>query len=212
LPPLIVSQKRIERIRLTMPELPDDRAKRYQKDFKIPEYDSKVIATSKSNSDYFEQLVLKLQGIVEPKIVSNFFMTDILRVIKLQEEQKTESSVGHIPVSVEHSAILLKLQADGIISGRTAKDVFEIMLQENKSPDIIVQEKGFVQISDDSAVESICAQVLEENQDKLHEYLSGKEKLFGFFVGQAMKVSQGQLNPSKANQILKKLIDSHKKS
>lgn len=211
LPPLVVSEKRIEHIRLTMPELPDDRAKRYQKEFKIPEYDAKVISTSKANSDYFEQLVVKLKGIVEPKVVSNFFMTDILRVIKLQEEQLPNSATDHVPVSVEHSAILLKLQADGVISGRTAKDVFDIMLKEKKSPDLIVQEKGFVQISDDSAVETICSQVLEENQDKLKEYLSGKDKLFGFFVGQAMKLSQGQLNPTKANQILKKLIDSYKK-
>lgn len=209
LPPLVISDERIETIRSTMPELPEERAKRYQKDFKIPEYDSKVISASKSNSEYFEKLVFKLQGKVESKVVSNFFMTDILRVIKLQEEQ-TENASENIPVSVEHSALLLALQADGVISGRIAKDVFEIMLSEKKSPDLIVQEKGFVQISDDAAVEKVCAQVIDENQDKLTEFLNGKEKLFGFFVGQAMKLSQGQLNPAKANQILKKLIESRR--
>lgn len=209
LPPLVISDERIETIRSTMPELPEERAKRYQKDFKIPEYDSKVIAASKSNSDYFEKLVRTVQGKVEPKIVSNFFMTDILRVIKLQEEQ-TENVANLIPVSVEHSALLLTLQADGVISGRIAKDVFEIMLAEKKSPDLIVQEKGFIQISDDSAVEKFCAQVLDQNQDKLSEYLNGKEKLFGFFVGQAMKLSQGQLNPAKANEILKRLIEARR--
>lgn len=208
LPILVISDERIAKVHASLPELPEERSKRYQQDFKIPEYDSKVISSSKTNSDYFEQLVNTLKEKVDPKTIANFFMTDILRVIKLQEDTEKQNT---IPVSIEHCASLLELQANGSISGRIAKDVFEIMLLEHKSPETIVKEKGFSQISDDSAIEKFCLQVLDENQDKLQEYLNGKEKLFGFFVGQAMKLSQGQLNPAKANQILKKLIAERQK-
>ncbi len=208
LPALIVSQERIETIRQNMPELPEARAKRYQEAFSIPEYDAKVIAVNLENSKYFEALIKLVHDKVDSKIVSNFFMTDILRIIKQAAEQGDTS--GKSPISAEHSAELLMLQTDGTISGRTAKEVFEFMLADGKSPNEIVREKGFVQISDDSAIQKICEQVLEKNTDKLAEYLNGKEKLFGFFVGQAMKLSKGQLNPAKANEILKQLIDKKK--
>jgi len=210
LPPLIISQERIEKIRDNLPELPEARAERYEQTFQIPAYDAKVISASKANSDYFELLIQAINKKTDTKTVSNFFMTDLLRAIKVNAEN-SETASEFIPISVEHSAQLLILQTEGKISGRIAKEVFEIMLSENKSPIDIIHEKGFIQISDDSSVQKICEQVLDKNLDKLTEYLNGKEKLFGFFVGQAMKLSKGQLNPAKTNETLKKLINSRRK-
>jgi aspartyl-tRNA(Asn)/glutamyl-tRNA(Gln) amidotransferase subunit B len=104
----------------------------------------------------------------------------------------------------------LKLQLDGTISGRTAKEIFEEMCETKKSPDDIVKEKNLVQISDDDAISFICDSVINDNPNQLAEYLGGKEKLFGFFVGQAMKLSGGKLNPGKLNQILKEKIETRK--
>lgn len=115
-----------------------------------------------------------------------------------------------VPVPLEYSVSLLNLQASGTISGRIAKDVFEEMLETNQSPEEIVKTKNLIQISDDTSIAKICEQVLLENPNVLQDYLSGKEKLFGFFVGQAMKLSGGKLNPGKVNEVLKKLLDSRK--
>ena len=212
LPPLIVTQERIEYVKKLLPELPEERAKRYVDHFGLPEYDAAVISALKLSSDYYENLVKSLENIVSPKIISNFFMTDILRVIKLEAEKNGTSidEITAVPIILEHSTSLLKLQANGTISGRIAKEIFELVYSEKKSPEDLVREKGLIQISDETSIAKICEQVITENKEQFTEYLSGKEKLFGFFVGQAMKLSGGKLNPSKVNEILKRLIDAKK--
>lgn len=204
LPPLVVSQARIERIRQSMPELPEHKAERFVKEYQLPEYDARVITSSKRNSAYFEALVSALSKETDAKSISNYFMTDVMRAVKLAADKAgcSAEDLEHVPVSLEHSVSLLKLQLSGTISGRIAKDIFEEMLETGKSPDAIVQEKNLVQISDDDAIGFICDSVINDNPNQLAEYLSGKEKLFGFFVGQAMKLSGGKLNPAKLNQIL----------
>lgn len=210
LPPLIVSKERIEKIRAQMPELPEAKAQRFVRDYNLPEYDAKVITTSRVNSVYFEELVHSLKEKVDTKTISNYFMTDVMRALKLDAEAKGVSTdeLTEVPVPLAHSVTLLKLQVDGTISGRIAKEIFEEMLSSKKSPDDIVKAKNLIQISDDMSITLVCEQVISSNQAQLTEYLSGKDKLFGFFVGQAMKISGGKLNPGKLNEIMKKIIDS----
>ncbi|MES2614678.1 MAG: Asp-tRNA(Asn)/Glu-tRNA(Gln) amidotransferase subunit GatB [Bdellovibrionota bacterium] len=211
LPPLIVSQERIEKVRAQMPELPEAKAQRFTKDYGLPEYDAKVITASKVNANYFEALITAIEGKIETKTIANYFMTDVMRAIKMDAEAKGVSTdeLTEISIPLEHSVRLLKLQAEGTISGRIAKEIFEDMVHTKKSPDEIVKSKNLIQISDDMSIALICEKVVNENQEQLKEYLSGKEKLFGFFVGQAMKLSGGKLNPAKLNEIMKKIILSH---
>ena len=205
LPPLIVSPERIARIRAQMPELPEAKAQRFMDTFGLPEYDAKVITASRMNSSYFEKLAQALQGKLENKLISNFFMTDMMKAVKIEAEAKGVSTdeLTELPIPLAHSVSLLSLQADGTISGRIAKEIFEDMLSSKKSPEEIMKGKNLVQISDDSAIASICDEVIAKNQGQLAEYLAGKEKLFGFFVGQAMKMSGGKLNPGKLNDTMK---------
>lgn len=213
LPPLVISEERIEKVRQSLPELPEAKSARFVESYHLPEYDAKVITASKISSDYFEALVSALAQKVDAKTISNYFMTDILKAVKVTAEAQGISSdeLSEVPVPLSYSVTLLELQANGTISGRIAKEIFEEMLQTQKSPEQIMKEKNLVQISDESSIENICKQVIEGNQNQLQEYLNGKEKLFGFFVGQAMKLSGGKLNPSKLNEIMKKQILSFKK-
>jgi aspartyl-tRNA(Asn)/glutamyl-tRNA(Gln) amidotransferase subunit B len=212
LPPLIVSQERIQKVKASMPELPESKAARLINNYSLPEYDAKVITASRINSSYFEKLVKSLEGRVEPKAISNFFMTDIMRASKVYAENKGISidDLLEVPVPLAYSVSLLNLQASGTISGRIAKEVFEEMILTDNSPDEIVKSKNLVQISDDTSIAKICEQVIHENPEVLADYYSGKEKLFGFFVGQAMKLSGGKLNPAKVNEVLKKLLVAKK--
>lgn len=212
LPPLIVTKERIEMVHANMPELPESKAARLVSNYLLPEYDAKVITASRINFSYFEKLVKLLEGKVEPKTISNFFMTDIMRASKIFAENNGISidDLQEVPVPLTYSVSLLNLQAAGTISGRIAKEVFEEMILTNKSPDEIVKAKNLIQISDDTSIAKICEQVILENPKVLEDYYSGKEKLFGFFVGQAMKHSGGKLNPAKVNEMLKKLLELKK--
>jgi aspartyl-tRNA(Asn)/glutamyl-tRNA(Gln) amidotransferase subunit B len=212
LPPLIVTKARIEKVKNNMPELPESKAARLIQNYSLPEYDAKVITASRINSAYFEKLVKSLEGKIEPKLISNYFMTEIMRACKVYAEEKGISidELTEVPVPLEYSVSLLNLQAAGTISGRIAKEVFEEMMLFNKSPEEIVKSKNLIQISDNTSIAKICEQVINENPAILSEYYSGKEKLFGFFVGQAMKLSGGKLNPAKVNEVLKKLLDAKK--
>lgn len=212
LPPLIVSDERLERVRTAMPELPRVKAKRFVATMGLPEHDASVLTSSRRNSAYFEALVQKLGNLVEPKTISSYFLTELFRAIRIKADEQGVSSddLTEIPVSIEHSAELLTLQTKGVISGRTAKDVFEDMLATGKSPQKIVDEKGLVQVSDDGAISKIIDQVISENQKQLAELLAGNEKVYGFFVGQAMKLGGGKLNPGKVNEFLKAALAKQK--
>ena len=212
LPPLVVTKERIEKVIKEMPELPETKAARLIQNYNLPEYDARVITATRINSSYFESLLKLTEGKIEAKQISNYFMTDVMRASKVVAEKKGLSidDLTEVPVPLEYSVSLLNLQASGTISGRIAKDVFEEMLETNQSPEEIVKSKNLIQISDDTSIAKICEQVLLDNPNVLQDYLSGKEKLFGFFVGQAMKLSGGKLNPGKVNEVLKKLLDSRK--
>jgi len=161
-----------------------------------------VLTARKDIADYFETAV-RAGG--NAKAISNWVMGDVLRIVR--ERQLDEALVIHDwPVAPEHLAAMVKLVDDGTINGKIAKTVFEQMVSTGKSPDAIVAEQGLSQVSDSGAIDAAIAAVLDANPEKVAEYRAGKDKLFGFFVGQVMKATQGKANPGKVNEILKQRL------
>jgi aspartyl-tRNA(Asn)/glutamyl-tRNA(Gln) amidotransferase subunit B len=193
--PVIIESETIEELRNSLPELPDARFKRFTQEFGLPEYDAEVLTASREIADYFEEAL----GLYDnPKTISNWIMTELLR------EVKEEDDIATLSVTPERLAELLKLIDDGTISGKIAKDVFADMISSGKSAKEIVEDKGIKQISDESELEQIVAGILEKHPDEISRYKGGDQKLLGFFVGQVMKATQGKANPKVVNEILRK--------
>ena len=192
--PLELSDSQISGIRSDMPELPDQLVERLISEYGITKYDANVIAEEKEYVHYYENSAKNRDG----KLVVNWMTSELFGLLKKNNIQFNQN-----PISPNYLNELVELIENKTISGKIAKDVFEIMFATSKSPKMIVKEKGLEQVTDDSAIEVFVDQVINENKDKVKEYLSGKDKLFGFFVGQVMKVSQGKANPGLVNKILK---------
>jgi aspartyl-tRNA(Asn)/glutamyl-tRNA(Gln) amidotransferase subunit B len=202
LPPLVVADAWIAEIRDQLPELPDARCARFVREYGLPAYDADVLTTRKDVADYYEAAV----GIhPNPKAISNWVMGDVLRVVK---ERRLDDAlvIRNWPIPPAHIANLVRLIDAGQISGKIAKSVFEDMLESGADPAQVVAAKGLVQMRDDGPILAAIDTVLGANADKVAEYRSGKEKLFGFFVGQVMKETQGQANPQKLNALLKQRL------
>jgi aspartyl-tRNA(Asn)/glutamyl-tRNA(Gln) amidotransferase subunit B len=198
LAPLMVDKKWLEDIRLQLPELPDAKRARFVKDYSLPEYDAELLTSTIAMADYFEGCV-KLHN--QPKIISNWIMGDLARLLN-----ENNLDIKDSPINSKKLTDMLKLMDKGIISGKIAKVVFEEMFKTGKDPEAIVQEKGLVQVTDESEIEKVIDEVIKANPGQLAEYRSGKDKLFGFFVGQVMKESKGKANPARVNEILKKKL------
>jgi aspartyl-tRNA(Asn)/glutamyl-tRNA(Gln) amidotransferase subunit B len=196
--PLVIDSQWIEEIRASLPELPESKKERFIREYGIPEYDAEVLTTSKPLANYYE---VCLRHYPKPKIVSNWIMSELLRELK-----KDEREIEECPVPALHLSELLKLIAEGTISGKIAKSVFEEMYRSGKRAEEIVLAEGWVQVSDAAELEKIVEQVLATNSKEVEAYRKGKEKLFGFFVGQVMKATQGKANPQMVNEILKKKL------
>ncbi len=192
--PLELSDSQISEIRSDMPELPDQLVERLISQYGITKYDANVIAEEKEYVHYYENSAKNREG----KLVVNWITSELFGLLKKNNIQFNQN-----PISPNYLNELVELIENKTISGKIAKDVFEIMFATSKSPKMIVKEKGLEQVTDDSAIEVFVDQVINENKDKVKEFLSGKDKLFGFFVGQVMKVSQGKANPGLVNKILK---------
>ena len=192
--PLELSDSQISEIRSDMPELPDQLVERLISEYGITKYDANVIAEEKEYVHYYENSAKNRDG----KLVVNWMTSELFGLLKKNNIQFNQN-----PISPNYLNELVELIENKTISGKIAKDVFEIMFATSKSPKMIVKEKGLEQVTDDSAIEVFVDQVINENKDKVKEYLSGKDKLFVFFVGQVMKVSQGKANPGLVNKILK---------
>ena len=192
--PLELSDSQISEIRSDMPELPDQLVERLISEYGITKYDANVIAEEKEYVHYYENSAKNRDG----KLVVNWMTSELFGLLKKNNIQFNQN-----PISPNYLNELVELIENKTISGKIAKDVFEIMFATSKSPKMIVKEKGLEQVTDDGAIEVFVDQVINENNDKVKEYLSGKDKLFGFFVGQVMKVSQGKANPGLVNKILK---------
>lgn len=196
--PLVVEQSYIDQVRRELPELPSARAERFISALGLPEYDAHSLTQEKDIADYFEQ-VAKLSS--NPKASANWIMTDLVRELN---ESKTE--ITDSPVSAEHLAKMIQLIDKGTISGKIAKTVFTEMWASQKDPEAIVKEKGLTQITDTSAIEKMIDDIMSANPAQVAEFRSGKEKIFGFFVGQTMKASKGQASPELVNELLKKKL------
>ena len=199
LPPLVVENSWIEKIKNTLPELPDQKAARFVSEFGIPEYDAKVITSSKALAMYYEKAVEHAEG--EAKLVSNWLMTEVLRVLK-----ESEKEIEECPFSAEYLGSLVGLIKKGEISSKIAKTVFEEMSQSGKDPKEIIKDKGLVQISSPELIEAAVKKVMDASPKNVAEYRAGKEKLFGFFVGQVMKETKGMGNPAMINEVIRKML------
>ena len=195
--PVILTDEYIENIRQNLPELPEAKKKRYVAELGLTPYDAHVLTMDVETSAYFETAI-KGQ---DAKKVANWVMGDLFGYLN-----KNALSVSESPIKPEDLGALVGLIQDGTISGKIAKEVFEIMTQTGKAPAVIVEEKGLKQVSDTGAIEALIADILAANMDKVAEIKAGKDKLKGWFVGQIMKASQGKVNPALANQLLDKKL------
>lgn len=193
--PLTVEADLLSSIRAELPELPLSRARRFEADFGLPEYDATVLTEEKSLADYFEETATRSKN---PKAASNWIMVELLR-----ELNEAKLDVRQSPVCAEHLAGLIELIDAKAISGKMAKDVFLEMWKTSRSAPEVVRSLGLSQITDTSAIEKIVADVIAASPQQVADYRAGKEKLFGFFVGQVMKASKGQANPDLVNSVLK---------
>ena len=197
LPPLVLTPEYVEEIRKSLPELPSAKKQRYVTEFGIPEYDAGVITNDGEITQYFEKLIQKH----EAKLCVTW-----LTVEMMGRMNKLGINFENVKVSAEKLAELLDLIKSGEISGKIAKDVLDAMIESGESPASIVESKGLKQVSDSGALEKIIDEVIAKNQPSVDEYRSGKDRLFGFFVGQVMKESKGQANPGMVNDLLKKKL------
>ncbi len=197
--PVVLDEQYIADVRATLPELPDQKAARYIEQFGLPEYDAGVLTASRELGDYYEQVVTALAG--NAKLVANWVMGDLSAALNKEALDITASRI-----SAGALAGLLKRIVDETISGKIAKDVFEQMWAEGLDADAIIEAQGLKQITDSSAIDAVIEQVIAANPKQLADYRSGKDKLFGFFVGQVMKVTAGKANPAQVNDLLKQKL------
>jgi aspartyl-tRNA(Asn)/glutamyl-tRNA(Gln) amidotransferase subunit B len=201
--PVLVEQEWIDKVKKILPELPKERRNRFVQDFSLPKYDADVITAEKPVADYFENAVshLSAKNADAYKSVSNWVMTDVLRVVN-----ERHIAVSDFPVTPEHLSAMINLIIEGTISGKIAKDVFEEMLKTGEAPKAIIERKGLVQVSDTSVIEKAVDEVLARNVEQVEKYRAGKAQVFGFFVGETMKATKGKANPKIVNEILKKKL------
>jgi aspartyl-tRNA(Asn)/glutamyl-tRNA(Gln) amidotransferase subunit B len=197
--PLVIDEATIEQVRATMPELPEEKAARFVRDHGLSEYDAGVLTSSRELADYYETVVRKLGG--QSKLAANWVMGDLSGALNKEALDIVQSRV-----SADAFAGLLARIQDNTISGKIAKEVFEAMWSDGKCADEIIEARGLRQITDTSAIESAIDDVMAKNPGQLADYRSGKDKLFGFFVGQVMKATGGKANPAQLNDLLKKKL------
>lgn len=194
--PVELSEAYIEEVRASLPELPDAKRQRFIEQFGLPPYDAGVLTSGREMADFFESVVTHTGG--DAKLVANWVMGDLSGKLN-----KDGLDIANSPVSAEMLAGLLKRIEDNTISGKIAKEVFDAMWAGEGDADAIIEKKGLKQITDSSAIEGIIDEIIANNPQQVEQYRSGKDKLFGFFVGQAMKASKGKANPGQVNEILK---------
>ncbi|MBV6422776.1 MAG: Aspartyl/glutamyl-tRNA(Asn/Gln) amidotransferase subunit B [Steroidobacteraceae bacterium] len=197
--PLEIDAAFLDRVRAALPELPDAKAARFVTQYGLSEYDAGVLTASRELAAYYEEVVARLGG--EPKLAANWVNGDLAAFLN-----KENLEIGASRVGAAQLAGLVARIADNTISGKIAKDVFEVMWTSGRDADAIIEEKGLRQITDTGAIERAIEEVMAKNPGQLAEYRAGKDKLFGFFVGQTMKATQGKANPAQLNELLKKKL------
>lgn len=200
LPEMILDDSFIEAIRESLPELPDQRELRFVEQFSLSADDAKALASDRDTADYFEEVCESTQA--DAKIVANWLNGDLSAALNSNSLEIKQS-----PISSQQLALLLDRIADDTISGKIAKEVFSVLWNTDKTADEVIEDKGLKQITDSGEIESIVDQVLTNNQDQVQQYRDGNPKVFGFFVGQVMKLSQGKANPKQVNELLRNKLD-----
>ena len=197
--PVIVDKKWKGEIEKVLPELPEVKQQRFVSDFSLPVYDSEILIQSKELANYYENVI---SVTTDYKTASNWLISEVLAVVN-----DKKISISDFPVTPVNLGKLIELIKSGTISGKIAKEVFAIMLNDNSDPEQIVKDKNLVQISDTSEIESIIKKIIENNPSQVQEYVAGKEKVLGFFVGQVMKETKGKANPKIVNDLLRSNLD-----
>ena len=192
--PLNLNKSLIDKLKKELPELPDQKKERFIKEHNLSPYEANILVSEKEISDYYEEVIKNC----DKKLATNWITVELFAVLN-----KKNLSILNSPVSAKNLSSLIKMITSGKISGKIAKEVFEKMQIKDKDPKKIVEEEGLTQQSDPKQLEKIILEMLSKNQDKVTQYKSGKEKLFGYFVGEVMKISKGKANPNLVNQILK---------
>jgi aspartyl-tRNA(Asn)/glutamyl-tRNA(Gln) amidotransferase subunit B len=199
--PVVLEDSFIEIVRQTLPELPDEKSTRYQREYSLSEYDASVLTASRELADYYEAVVAALKDATHAKLAANWVMGELSGALNRDSVDIADSKVN----TTQLSALLARI-IDNTISGKIAKEVFEAMWQEGKDADAIIEAKGLKQITDTGAIEKAIEAVMAANPTQLADYRSGKDKLFSFFVGQVMKATGGKANPAQLNELLKKKL------
>ena len=199
--PLVLDAAWVEGLKAHLPELPDAKAARFMAAYGLPAYDARVLVAEQATADFYEAVARGGSGGRDGKQAANWVMGDFFAALN-----RTGKSIEDSPVSAASLGQLLDLIADATINGRIAKEVFEAMVETGDDPVLIVDAKGLRQVTDTGAIDAAVADVLARNADKVAEYRGGKDKLFGFFVGQVMKAMAGKGNPALVNEVLKKQL------
>ena len=194
LPAIIITESRLSNVKDEMPEFADEKAKRFINEYKLNEMEAATLSSEQELAEYYEEVV-KVSD--DARLAANWVLTEILRVLK-----EKNISIEEFSVEPENIGKLIKLIKVNTISSKIAKDVFEILLSENKDPEIIVKEKGLVQITDNSEIEKIVEQVLAENPQSVEDYKAGKSNALKYLVGQSMRLSKGKANPQMINEMI----------
>jgi aspartyl-tRNA(Asn)/glutamyl-tRNA(Gln) amidotransferase subunit B len=195
--PLNLEKSLIDKIKKELPELPDQKKERFINDYSLSPYEANVLVSEKEVAAYFEEVIKS----ADKKLATNWIIGDLFASLN-----EKNISISESPIKAKEMASLINSISSGLISGRAAKEVFEIMKETGGEPVKIIDEKGLKQKSDPKELEMIIDKILADNKEKVDQYKSGKVKLFGFFVGQAMKISGGTANPQLVNDILKNKI------
>jgi aspartyl-tRNA(Asn)/glutamyl-tRNA(Gln) amidotransferase subunit B len=196
--PVVIDDAYIERLRKQLPELPDSKRKRFITEHGLSDYDAGVLVASREMADYYEK-VASLCG--DPKLAANWVSGDLLAVLNKENLEITQS-----PVSAARLGALISRIKDNTISGKIAKTVFETMLGNDSSVDSIIESQGLKQVTDSDALEKLAEQVIAENASQVQDYRSGKEQVFVYLMGQAMKLSKGKANPTQVSKLLKEKL------
>ena len=197
--PVNLEKEFIEEVLATMPEMPNEKRERFVSEFSLSQYDADLLAADKDVADFFEE-VTKVSN--SPKLSANWIMGELSAELNnenlgIKESKVSSNKLGQLISRIE----------DGTISGKIAKDIFEKIWTTGKEVDDIIKKEGLEQVTDDKEIESMIDEVIENNPGQLQQYRSGKDRLFGFFVGQVMKASQGKANPKQVNDILKSKLE-----
>ncbi|MFN3814023.1 MAG: Asp-tRNA(Asn)/Glu-tRNA(Gln) amidotransferase subunit GatB, partial [Aquificaceae bacterium] len=198
--PLFVSWDWVEEIKEKMPELSYQRRERFVKAYGLTPYESKVMTDMKEVGDFFERAVSYYS---EPKLIANWLLNDLMGALK-----ERHISIESSPVGPKSLAKLVKLIKEGVLSSKLAKEVLKLMVETSKDPEVIVEEKGLRQLSDEESIKKLVEDVLSKHSNEVERYRKGEEKLIGFLIGQVMKVAKGRANPQIVNRVIKELIES----